>query len=470
MADHKLRFIFYFILLVLSSLAPTAARAQGQPIDQAAPQPGEKAAAESLAVDELQPVPVPEPSEKALEYYRSGNWLWIVNHVWALLLTGGLAFSGASARIRSLAQRLGRVWFVTIGFYVIMYLLIMFVLDLPLSYYQGYLRQHAYGLSNQTLGRWFRNSAVGLGVEMAVGFFLAWIPYLLLARSPRRWWLYTAILSVPFMFVTMLVMPICYDPLFNDFGPMKNKELERSILSLAERAGIEGSRVFEVDKSVDTKAVNAYVTGFLQTKRIVLWDTTIAKLNEKELLCVMGHEMGHYVLAHVVKSILLSTMVTLAGLFLVDWLGRRLIARFSGHLAKKPASTLEEIPGRPVIARFSGRLGFDQLSDVASLPLLLMLMQVAFLALSPVALAYSRYQEHEADRFALDLTRTNHSACTAFVKLQEENLSNPRPGLLVKIFRSSHPSIGDRIDFCNAYHPWLSKPSVSTNGADQSRR
>jgi len=442
----RLKFIIYSILFVLSSLALSAARAQGQPIDQAAPRPGEKAAAESSAVDELQPVPVPEPSEKALEYYRTGNWLWIVDHVWALLLTGGLAFSGASARIRSLAQRLGRVRFFTIGFYVIIYLAIVFVLDLPLSYYEGYLRQHAYGLSNQTLGRWFRNSAVRLGADMAVGFALAWIPYLVLARSPRRWWLYTAILSVPFMFVTMLVMPIWYDPLFNDFGPMKDKELERSILSLAERAGIEGSRVFEVDKSVDTKALNAYVTGFLQTKRIVLWDTTIAKLNEKELLCVMGHEMGHYVLGHVVKSILLSTVLTLAGLFLVDWLGRRLIARFSR------------------------RLGFDQLSDVASLPLLLMLIQVAFLALGPAALAYSRYQEHEADRFALDRTRTNHSAATAFVKLQEENLSNPRPGLLFKFFRSSHPSIGERIDFCNTYHPWLSEPSVSTNGPDQSRR
>ncbi|MFI5458297.1 MAG: M48 family metallopeptidase [Isosphaerales bacterium] len=446
MPAPQLKFTVYLIFLVLSLFGLTAAAAQGQPVDQVSQAPGEKGVAGSAAVGELQPVAVPEPSAKALQFYRSGNWLWVVNHVGALLLTGGLAFSGASARLRSLARRLGRVWFFTIGFYVVIYLAIMFVLDLPLSYYQGYVRLHAYGLSNQTLGRWFRNAFIGLGVDMAVGFALAWVPYLLLARSPRRWWLYTAILSVPFLFGTMLVMPIWYDPLFNQFGPMKNKELERSILSLADRAGIEGSRVFEVDKSVDTKAVNAYVTGFLQTKRIVLWDTLIAKLNEKQLLCVMGHEMGHYMLYHVVRSIWLSAVVTLAGLFLVDWMGRRLVARFSGGL------------------------GFDRLSDVASLPLLLMLMQVVFLALGPVVLAYSRSQEHEADRFALDLTRTNHSAGTAFVKLQEENLSNPRPGPLFTIFRASHPSIGDRIDFCNAYHPWLLKPSVSTNGSDQIRR
>jgi STE24 endopeptidase len=133
---------------------------------------------------------------------------------------------------------------------------------------------------------------------------------------------------VPFLFLTVFVKPIWIDPLFNKFGTMHNTELERSILALADRAGIEGSRVFEVDKSVDTKSVNAYVTGFWQTKRIVLWDTLIKKLNEPELLVVMGHEMGHYVLGHVVRSILLSSIVILVGLFMIDRLGRWLVSRF----------------------------------------------------------------------------------------------------------------------------------------------
>ena len=209
--------------------------------------------------------------------------------------------------------------------------------------------------------RWLRNSVVRLAVDMAVAFALIWVPYLLLARSPRRWWLYVAMFSVPFLFVTMLVVPVFYDPLFNKFGPMKNKELERSILALASRAGIEGSRVFEVDKSADTNAVNAYVTGFWQSKRIVLWDTLIKKLNEPELLVVMGHEMGHYALGHVVRSILMSSIVTFVGLFLVDRLGRWLVRRYRD------------------------RLGFDQLADIASVPLMMMLLEAAFLVLSPVA-------------------------------------------------------------------------------------
>ena len=381
-------------------------------------------------VDQRVPVPVPEASPIAREYYRTGNGLWLLNRAWGIIIPAVIVFSGLSARLRTLAQRLGRGWFLSIGFYMIMFLAIMYAIDFPLAYYQGYVRQHAYGLSNQTFTRWLRNSVVRLGVDMAVAFAIAWIPYMLIARSPRRWWIYMALLSVPFLFATMLVMPLVYDPLFNTFGPMKNKELERSILTLAGRAGIAGSRVFEVDKSTDTNAVNAYVTGFWQSKRIVLWDTLIKKLDERELLVVMGHEMGHYVLGHVVRSILMSSIITLLGLFLVDRAGRGLVARFHRQL------------------------GFDSLADVASVPLLMMSLEVVFLILSPAALAFSRHQEQEADRYSLDLTRANHSAATAHVKLQAENLGNPRPGLLYKIFRSTHPSAGERIDFANSYHPW----------------
>jgi STE24 endopeptidase len=211
---------------------------------------------------------------------------------------------------------------------------------------------------------------------------------------------------------------------------MKDRGLERRILDLASRAGIQGSRVYEVDKSRDTKTVNAYVTGFMGTKRIVLWDTLIAKLEPDEVLVVMGHEMGHYVLGHVVRSIALSTFGALLVLYLVH--------RSSGY----------------ALRRFGPWLGISALHDPAALPLLAVLIQGVALLTSPVALAYSRAQEHEADRFALELTRANRSAGLAFAKLQGENLSIPYPHPLVKFLRSTHPPIGERIDFCNAYRPW----------------
>jgi Zn-dependent protease with chaperone function len=383
-----------------------------------------------MAPEETGPVAVPEMSDKAARYYRSGNVLWFVNRFWGLLIPALFLFTGFSAKIRNWAQQLGRKWFFVIGLYFVIFTVMNFIIDLPLAYYQGFVRQHAYDLSNQTFGKWFGDSLKELMVGLIMGVLFLWVPYLLLKKSPQRWWLYTSILAVPFLFFVMLISPIWIDPLFNKFGPMNDKVLEAKILTLAEQAGIEGSRVYEVNKSIDTKAVNAYVTGFMNTKRIVLWDTIIAKLKEKELLFVMGHEMGHYVLDHVIKGILFFSVLILLTLYAAY--------RVSGALINK----------------FKDRWGFDQLSDIASLPLIILLVSVFSLVITPIALTFSRYQEHEADRFGLEITQTNHAAATAFVKLQQENLGNPRPGLLYKLWRSSHPTLGDRIDFCNAYRPW----------------
>ncbi len=194
--------------------------------------------------------------------------------------------------------------------------------------------------------------------------------------------------------------------------------------------GIDGPRIFEVNKSVDTKAVNAKVTGFLGTKRIVLWDTLLSDLDEKEILFVLGHEMGHYVLGHLTRSILLSALVIAMCLVWADRMGCWLISRFRD------------------------RIQLACLSDIASIPLLLLLLQVSSLVVIPIANDYSRAQEHAADCFALELTRTNRSAALAFAKLQRENLSNPRPGWFYRTWRATHPSIAERIDFCNTYHPW----------------
>jgi Zn-dependent protease with chaperone function len=269
-------------------------------------------------------------------------------------------------------------------------------------------------------------------VGTVVGVLFLWVPYLLLEKSPRRWWLYTGLAIIPFLVLMILVQPIWIDPLFNTFGPMKDKTTEAQILALADRAGIEGGRVYEVAKSEDTKALNAYVTGFGTTKRIVLWDTIIARLDREELLFVMGHEMGHYVLGHVWQLIGFFSLLVMATLYAI-------------HLT---AGWL--------IARYRDRIGFGNLGDIASLPLVLLLFGVYGLVVTPAATGFSRHAEHEADRFGLEITRNNHAAATAFVKLQTDNLAVPRPNRLMVLFRENHPPLGDRIDFSNEYRPWKS--------------
>jgi STE24 endopeptidase len=378
-----------------------------------------------------QTVTVPPPTDQAIRYYRSGNVLWAADTALSILIPALILFTGFSARLRTLARRIGRRWFPAIAIYAVLFALVTACLTLPLTYYEGYVREHAYHLSSQSLSKWWGDWLKGTAAG-AVGFSLVlWIPYFLLTRSPRRWWLYSALATIPVTTLLLIVTPLWIDPLFNHFGPMHDKQLESRILALAERAGISGGRVYQVDKSVDTKTVNAYVTGVGSTKRIVLWDTILAKLNPDQILFVTAHEMGHFVLRHTLATIVGATLLAIVSLYLIH--------RVSGKL----------------ILRFSRQFGFTELSDVASFPLFLLVGGVASFIFLPAVLAFSRHLEHEADRFALEITRNNYAAATTFVRLQQENLSVPRPSRLYVFFRGSHPPLGERADFANRYQPWL---------------
>jgi STE24 endopeptidase len=379
---------------------------------------------------DIQTVPVPEPTEEAVRYYRSGIVLWLVQLAWSLVIPTLFLFTGFSARIRNWATAIGKKWFFVVGAYFLIWVVLNAMISGPLTYYAEYARQHAYGLSNQTFWAWLQDSLISVSVIAVIGILFLWIPYLLILKSPRRWWFYTGLAVIPFVFFMLFVQPIWIDPLYNEFGPMQDKELEARILALAERSGIEGSRVYEVDMSADTDLMNAYVTGFAGTHRIVLWDTIIEKLEEEELLSVMAHEMGHYVLNHVVQGIVFFSALAMVALYLMY--------KTTGAL----------------IRQYGASFGFTDLGDIASLPLLVLLINLFGVVVTPLALAFSRYQEHEADRFSLELTQNNVAAAQAFVVLTEENLGYPRPGALMKLWRSTHPPLGERIDFANTYRPW----------------
>jgi Zn-dependent protease with chaperone function len=398
-----------------SELSDAAAAA---PSDGRSPRPGPE------------PVAVPEPDAKALAYYRSGNVLWWLGQAFGVGFPLLLLATGFSARMRDRAERIGRHWLPAAAVYATLYSAFDWLAARPLAFYGGFLRPHAYGLSNQSFGKWLRDGSIDLAVSTAVGALLAVGLYAWIKKAPRRWWLGASACLVPFLLLVFLVEPLWIAPLYNDFGPMRNEALEAEILALAGRSGIEGGRVFEVAKSVDTNAVNAYVTGFLASKRIVLWDTLLARFDAPEVLAVMGHEMGHYVLHHVLQGIAVYSLLAGLGLYAIHRLA--------------PLA----------IARWRGTFGFARLDDVASLPLLLLLLQLGSFAILPAALAFSRHMEHEADRFALELTQDGRAAALAFAKLQQSNLSHPRPGPLYVWWRASHPPLGERIDFANTYRPW----------------
>lgn len=431
-------------LALALALVPALAHAQNAaPADnahaRAAQSPATTTTAPAAAITTTAPAPasadtgavaVPKPTEEAVRYQNSGTVLWVVDTLWGLLLPLILLFTGLSARIRDLAYRIGRKWYFALVVYGAIVTALIWAVSLPLAYYEGFVREHAYGLSNQTLGKWTGDTVKGLVIGIVTFALVMWVPYLLLRKSPRRWWVWTALAGIPLIVFSIWLEPLVIEPLFNHFGPMHDKQLEQQILGEAARAGIAGSRVFEVNKSVDTKALNAYVTGFGGSKRIVIWDTTLRKMNDREILFVVGHEMGHYVLHHMIYLVAFSIVLLFLFLYLI-------------HLS-----------AGWVIARYRERFRFDALADFASYPLLSVIITVAGLVVTPAILAFTRHLEHEADRFGLELTRDNHAAATAFVKLQSENLSVPYHSTLYKIFQDSHPPLGERIEFSNTYKPW----------------
>ncbi len=370
------------------------------------------------------PVAVPEPTPEAISFYKSGNVLWLVQLLWSLAIPSLILFSGFGVRLRDFCQKITGKWLWKTALFALFFLLIVTVLTLPLDFYMSYIRPHSYGLSNQTISRWLEHYLIGTGISTVVGIILVWILYGIIRVSPKRWWLYFGLLNFPLTLFIVLVYPLWVTPLFNHFGPMKNKHLEQKILDLASQAGIEGGRVYEVDMSADTKKINAYVTGLGTSKRIVIWDTAIEGLSEEQLLFVVGHEMGHYVLNHVWWGIGVHTALSLAILFLIYITGNRFVHRLGGW------------------------------SDIASLPLIVLLYTFYSFLLSPVSNLASQKVEHDADTFGLELTHLNEAAATGFVKLQYNNLGYPWPGKLYMLFRASHPSIGSRITYFNTYHPW----------------
>lgn len=368
-------------------------------------------------------VEVPEPSETAIRFYRSGRWIWIAATLWSILIPWLIHRSGAGRRWQGWIER-ARVptTLVPCGVFAL-FTSLTFGLDLPWAFGVGYVRAHAFGLSVQTPGKWARDLLTSFAIELLLGMAAAWVLFFLLRRLPRTWWAALAALTVPVGAALVYLAPLVIDPLFNDFRPLENVALQRQILELTERAGLDGSRIFEVRKSVDTTAVNAYVTGFAGSHRVVLWDTLLAKLEEREILAVVAHEAGHYVLGHVALGIALSGLGALAILFLVDRLVRRLVP--------DPGARLQ----------------------AASLPTWALAISLVSVLGQPVGLAISRHLEHQADRFALDLTRDNDAVAGAFTKLQLNNLSYPRPDTWVVWLRSSHPPLAERIDFANHYTP-----------------
>jgi Zn-dependent protease with chaperone function len=341
-------------------------------------------------------------------------------------------------KYRDWAERTSSRRFVQVIIYAPVLLLSIAILTLPTDLWDESL-QRRYGLSVQSWGSWAKDWVTSQVVLLIVGTILVWILYGVIRRSTQRWWLYFWMASIPVFLAVFFLQPLLIDPLFYKFTPLENThpELVSAMEQVVHHGGmnIPPERMFEMNASTKTTATNAYVTGFGASKRAVVWDTTLKKATVPETLFVFGHEMGHYVLLHIPKEISID-------------LGILLVLLYAGYSFSNWA-----------ISRWGQAWGIRDLRDWASLPLLMLILSVLAFVATPAFNSVSRYFEHEADRYGLEVIHgivpdAGQVAARYFEKSGEINLADPNPSTFVKIWFFDHPTRPERVHFVATYDPW----------------
>ncbi|MEH7304761.1 M48 family metallopeptidase [Neobacillus drentensis] len=360
------------------------------------------------------------------EYSKIRNLLFFLSTPLEWLFYFLVLLFGLSKAMKNWAKNSSKYKLLQTAIYLIWLSVFAYVATFPLSYI-SYSLSKTYNISTQTFTSWMKNELIDFWINYGTWLIIVPVLYWLMKKSQKRWWLYGWLLSIPFTLFMMFLQPVVIDPLYNDFYPLKNKELETKILVLAEKAEIPAQNVFEVDKSKETNALNAYVTGIGSNARIVLWDTTLNKLNDNQILFIMAHEMCHYIEKHIYFGI--------AGYLLISLLGLYLTYRIMNW----------------VIKRWGNELKISDIRDIRSLPLFFMILSMLLFAASPFTNFASRYQETRADKYAIKMTHNTEAAITSFQALTRSGLSQVNPPLLVKIFRYTHPTMLDRISMLEEY-------------------
>ena len=361
----------------------------------------------------------PDKKARSDAYFEGGYWL----QLWDFLLGSAIVIFILhwrwSARMRGWAQRLSSWRGIQDLVYFLQFLVITTVLQFPLTVYEGYIREHKYGLATQTFGPWMRDQAVGLAVGAVLGGLAVMGLYWIVRRLGKSWWVWGTVASIFFTGVVLLISPVYIAPLFNTFNKLKDPKIKESILSLARANGIPATEVYEVDASRQSTRISAYVAGFLGTERIVLNDNLLKRCSPEEIQSVMGHEMGHYVLHHVYKDLLFFGVLFLIGFAYLDrgmhW----------------------------CLARWGERWGAKEITDVAALPLAVLLFSIFFFVLTPVTNTWSRIQEYEADIFGINAARQPDGEATVDLKLVDYRKLDPGP--IEEMLFFDHPSGRTRI-------------------------
>jgi len=361
----------------------------------------------------------PDKIARSNAYFEGGYWLTLLDFLYGVVVALLLLNTRWSAKMRDLAERTARFKPLQSFVYWIEYLILTSVLVFPLTVYEGYFREHKYGLATQTFGPWTADQLKALAVDLVLGGIIVTLLFGIVRRVQRTWWIWGAIVSFAFQVLVVLIAPVYIVPIFNKVTPLNDPKVVDPILRLARMNGIPAKDVYQIDASRQETRMSANVSGFGNTMRITLNDNLLRRGSPEEIQAVMGHEMGHYVLNHIYKGMMF---------FLI------LIVIFFAYLHWALDWSLK---------RWGEKWQIRGIGDTAVLPLVFLLASVFFFVISPITNSYVRTQEYEADMYGLNTSRQPDGFAQAAIHLGEYRKMNPGP--VEEWIFFDHPSGRNRI-------------------------
>jgi STE24 endopeptidase len=356
----------------------------------------------------------PEQRKLSDEYFEGGYWLQLWQLLYGIAIGVFLLISGISVRMRNVGLRLSRWRWLSTAIYALQWILVGYLLGLPMDYYSEFVREHQYGLSTQDMAGWLGDSLKGVTLAAIFLPLIFSMLYAAVRKAGERWWFWASVGGLVLFLLVQMVGPPFLEPVFNDFQPLPDGPVREAVLSLARANRIPTEHVEWFNNSKQTTRVSAHVSGFMNTSQVSLNDNLVNRTSLPEIRAVLGHEMGHYVLNHALRGTIYLSLVTALLLFLVhrslDW----------------------------ALARWGSRLKLEGRDDPAALPLAVIAFMVFNFLATPLNNSIVRQMEAEADAFGLNAAREPNGFAMSAMRLS--TYRKLRPGPLEEIVFYDHPS------------------------------